>query len=437
MLHIKDKISISVDQARYILEKHTETGGVYIDLDRSLDYQSYFIEKMRPLVKPWRELAGDPYLVWTERKRVAETLVKRFNVPEYKLLVNDKLSTKDEIISALKNDMTLSEDTLEFLNLFSEIVDYDHRVGYLEQYTNLPLCKLESFENHRMVLARPTWNILNTSRISASKPSVQNVYRDFADLVTYPKGWLLVRADSGQIEPRITFSYYIKDPLMKKLILLYNDAYYGQLHFISMSDEEDSHGRSNLDEIVKMELPKTSREFLKKMGLSGTYGGLSENNTELGMKYKSKIVNHVLRKRWEEEVKEQVNNGVDTFYTAFGTAITPGDTQKYKVDSPGWKNHLIRCGINNPIQGTAGDLMCESIYVADKILTERAKGISWIGYYKHDEGQYYLQECDEKLIPDLIECTSYQVTIKGEDWIPIYSEEIIGKKKGIEEVTEA
>ena len=437
MLHIKDNIEINPDQARFILEQHTSKYGMYVDLDRVLDYQSYYIEQMRPLLKPWRELGGDPTLRPTQRTEVMNVLVKRFKVSQHKLMSNGSFSINKNVVASLLGDETLSEDVREFIKLYKDILAHNHKVSYLDQYATLPLCNLESYENHRMVLARPNWKVLNTGRISAEQPSLQNIYRIFADIYTYPKGHLLIFADSGQIEPRITWSYYIKDPLIKKLITVYNDAYFGQLRFIMMTDEEEREARSNLDGVEKIDVPTEDRQKLKVLGLAGTYGGLSNTIDPLALVYKNKIVDHPMRKQWEKEVTEEVRSGVDTFYAAFGTPITPDETQKYKKGTPGWINHVIRSGINNPIQGTASELMCQSVYESDRLIREKAKGFTWIGYYKHDEGCFLVDEKDANLVDELSECLSYQVEKDGELWIPIYSDVHHGRKKGVEEVTDS
>lgn len=430
MLKIVDKISITADQARYYLEQQTSKGGIFIDLDRCLDYQAYYIEKTKPVLQAWRKMAG--FSIHPDKKEdVKNTLINRFEIPESRLVSMGKISIAEEVLTSLVDSGDVSEEAELFIKIYQKLVGWLHRISYLEQYINNPLTVGESFEGHRMVIARPEWRVLSTSRISARGPSVQNLMKEFADIITYPPGYKMVYADSGQIEPRITWSYFLKDPVVKKLIELYNDAYFGQLHYITMSNEELKQSYVNPEAIEKKDLPREDRATLKLLGLAGTYGGGLENqDPRLANGYRRLIVNHPGRKELDEKVREAVRNGQETFYGAFGSPVTPDETQKYKKGTPGWYEHLVRCGINNPIQTTASELMCESVYQAVKILQTKAKSQwSHIGYYKHDENLCYLAPGDHDLEDELAECMSYDVTLNGERWIPIYSDKVVGKKK--------
>ena len=256
---------------------------------------------------------------------------------------------------------------------------------------------------------------------------MQNINRDICDIYTAPKGWQLVFSDSGQIEPRITYSAYIRDDLIVKLITMYDDAYYGLLHFILLTDEEERNLRSNLDSIKLHEVTaemKDKRQRLKVLGLAGNYGSsnLASIDPELGPLYEKKIVNHPARKALEAEVTAAVRNGAEFFNGYFGTRVYPDNTQKYHKGDSSWAGHMIRCGINNPIQTTAAELMCISVMNAKRILGPK----DHIGSYKHDEGMFYVRnEHVEELAPKLRECLSYAV----EGWIPIGSDLHIGRKE--------
>ena len=100
---------------------------------------------------------------------------------------------------------------------------------------------------------------------------MQNINRDICDIYTAPKGWTMIFSDSGQIEPRITYSAYIRDDLIVKLISAYDDAYYGLLHFILLTDAEERALRNNMDSLVLHEVTdemKEKRQRLKVLGLS-------------------------------------------------------------------------------------------------------------------------------------------------------------------------
>ncbi len=422
MIHLTGKPSINAAQACSILQSYTDRMGIFIDLDRVCEYRAYFKNKMRNPTREFQLMAGSSGISPNSRAEVIDVLTRRFNVPRAKLInpMSRKLALDKEVITSLLEDPTISEDTHQFLLLRKELGDYGKRISALNQFVDLPLCKVESYDNRRMVIAQPRWRVLSTGRIAAQDPGIQALYRDFGDIYTYPKGYILFFSDSGQIEPRITYSYFIKNQRIYDLIMLYNDAYYGLLHYVLYNDHEDK-----LEITDKL---KDQRKQLKTLSLATNYGSALKSNKfdqELATQFITKVQQDPARRRWVSDIEEAVSRGADTFYTAFGTAITPDENARYRKDSPGWEGHIQRCGINNPVQGTAGDLMCQSVYEADKILRTRAKGFSAIMMYKHDEGGFYLQECDIGLKEELSECLSYQVP----GWIPIYCE-VEGRKKG-------
>ena len=355
-------------------------------------------------------------------------MIQRFGIQDFKLA--DKFgvpSMKQEVIELLQKDDTLSADAHTFVDLYSTISAASYMASYLKQYIDLPLSAAEDCDNQRMVIAHPRWNLLTTSRLSASTPSLQNINRSICDIYTAPKGWTMVFSDSGQIEPRITYSAYIRDDLIMTLIKLYDDAYFGLLHFILMTPAEETAARTDLSILQRKEISdemKSKRSRLKVLGLAGNYGSanLGAIDSELGPLYEQKIVNHPARKALEVQVTSDVRHGVDCFYGYFGTPVYPEDTSKYEKGSSGWSGHMIRCGINNPIQATAAELMRISIITARDVLGPQ----DHIGAYKHDEGMFYVRnEHVEELAPRLQECQAYAV----EGWIPIGSDLHIGRKE--------
>lgn len=436
MTIINEKVNVNANQIADILNYHTQRRGLLIDLDRVLDYQIHFIEKAMKLKKPLDALAGVNNFNVNSSKDVLNTLVQRFNVSEHKLMSAGKLSANKIIINNLMEDAQISDDVKLFLKVYQERKDAVGSVSRLEQYVNLPLLEAEDFQGHRVVVARPHWHVLDTSRLSAREPSIQNIAKIFADLITHLEGQTMVRSDSGQIEPRITYSYFIRDELIVALINLYNDAYFGQLHYVMMSDEEDAYYRNHLDELEVKEWDTNLRKDLKTLGLAGNYGSsnLGNINSELAIRYEQRIQNHPGRIKLVNDITKSVKTGQEIFYSAFGTPVEPTENSKYTKGTIAWQNHLIRCGLNNPIQTTAADLMCEAIYRADKILKEEARGDSWIGYAKHDEGLFYLDRCDAHLVEPLRECFGYDVTLNGQKWVNIDSDILIGVKPGMEGV---
>lgn len=469
MIQIQDKPLTTVQQAKSILDRHTAKYGIPIDLDRCLDYVSYCKETIRVKQKQWRDMAGVPYLEYTKKKDVRNVLKNKYGVAEEILSYKGKPGIGKEVVAKVLASDYVSADAKAFITLYQEIYKLGYLMSYLGQYMSGVLVIEPAYDGHRMLLAKPNWTILATRRIAANTPSLQNLTKSIGDILTYPRGTILVRADSDQVEPRITYSEFIKDPLLKALIIAYDDAYFGMLHFITMSTEEELiirfregyfyegystvwNGRKVTEESgcpvqiksaeelpIKEEVTDEmveSRKKIKLYLLAGNYGGnlrAKFPGDKLAELFMDKIQNHPLRLKLQAKIDRDVDRGQEVFYTAFGNPIKPdeADNNKYdkNKDPEGWLGHMKRCGFNNPIQGTASDLMCESVYYADSIITKRAKGISFISYYKHDEGCFVVDEKDKDIIDDLKEVTAYQVR----DWIPISAGAEIGIVGGTKE----
>lgn len=422
-----NKMPISPEEVRVILQSETDRFGTFFNLDRILYHEARYSRIAAQVYPEFRAMCGSPNLRCTQRNDVRKVMMSRFGVPEHKFCTKDgRVSLAQEVVDKLSMDETLTSDAHHFLDLYKAISAAEYMASYLGQYKELPISQAEDMDNQRMVIAHPTWRVLSTSRFSASDPSVQNINRDICDIYTAPKGYQMVFSDSGQIEPRITYSAYIRDDLIVKLITLYDDAYFGLLHFIQLTREEEEWARDHLEQIEKHEITedmKAKRQRLKVLGLAGNYGSsnLSAIDPELGPLYERKVVQHPARKALEAEVAQQVRSGAECFYGYFGTPVYPDNTSKYHRGDSGWMGHMLRCGINNPIQTTAAELMCISVQNAKKLLGPD----DHIGSYKHDEGMFYVREDRvDELAPKLRECLSYAVA----GWIPIGSDLHIGRK---------
>ena len=417
----------TLEEMRSFLQRQTDTFGTYFSLDRILYHQARYSIKARANLPELRALAGVPDLQVSQRKDVLEVM-RGLGIPDYKLVDKDnKLSTSKEVINRLVEDAELNENQHRFVELYQSMARANYMVSYFGQYVNLPLSKAPDCDGNRMVVAHPKWTALSTSRMSGSEPSVQNINRDVSDIYTAPQGWQMVFSDSGQIEPRITYSAFIRDELIKQLIIAYDDAYFGLLHYILLTPEEETNLRSGRTPIVCHEVTqemKDKRQRLKVLGLAGNYGSsnLGAVDPELGPLYADKVVNHPLRRQWEREVAEQVRQGADHFYAYFGTPVYPENAKREHKTGYAWQNHLVRCGLNNPIQTTASELMLISLMNVRQLLAEGEH----IGMYKHDEGMFYIPaDKVEERAPKFREMLSYQV----DGWIPIGSDLHIGRKE--------
>lgn len=424
-------LPITHEEALRIIQNHTQKMGVFLDLDRIYEIHGILLQENRDITRELRSISGVPSLSPNDKDSVLNTLID-MGADRRDLIVDGKLSFNNTTRAALLADPDLPDDARKFLDLFTTFASNKNRIGTLQKsYESLPVCKTLSFNKHRMVLARPSYHLLSTSRIQAFDPGIQGIARTFGDVVTYPPGYMLVRADSSQIEPRINFSYFLRDDLVVNLIKFYGDAYFGIMHFCLMSDDvlqacyQDF--ESNFTPIEITDEMKEHRQNTKTLVNAGSYGSsnLDKVNPKLANAFDRRIVHHPRRLALEREVSEIcANNPEPTFYSAFGTPITPDETVKYKKGTKAWDGHIVRCGVNNPVQTTASDLMICSVYEANKLLS-RCKD-SAICYYKHDEGAFIVHEddADQSLMDNLCDITAYEVM----DWIPIPAEAFVGVK---------
>lgn len=429
-IRITDKPRATIEQAKFILEKHSSAMGIYIDLERVIDYDLYSRKKiisMTPILREWLRL---PEVEPTQVVAIKNRVIALFDVDPNMLTNNKGTFALDKEVRARVMEQSHEFDPIfvEFIKFYDELAEMTTIQRQVKTYLEAPAASLRTNDNHRACIVRPKWAKASTGRLQSSEPNFQGMTRYMKDIIAAPEGYELVQADSGQIEPRIMYSEFIKDELLKKLIEVYDDAYFGQLHYITLTDEEELYFRENLDKVEKKEWDKSQRDVLKKLGLAGNYGGgnLERFDRTLAPLYVHKIVNHPLRKEWEKDVRDMVyNQGADRFYSSFGTEVKPEAKEGMYGDLSSWKNHLVRCGINNPLQTTAADLMAESVYEADRILTNETTKYGGIAAYIHDAGYFYLHQDDIHLADKLIDCLAYDVR----DWIPIRSEGEIGKIK--------
>lgn len=430
------KLPITIAATRNIIQRETDNFGVFFDYDRICEYLFYFQSNLHEELPQLRRLTGIMDYKPTDRSSTLDFLINRLGVP--KSLLSDghgRLTVDQKIIEQVANYYKDSGSPVEeFLTLYRSAMKNNKAISDYNQYKNLPMSEALDRDNHRMVVAHPTWNVLRTSRISASNPGMQTIDRTRGDIITAPKGYQLVRSDSGQIEPRIMWSHFFRDELMFNLIVAYNDAYFAYYDFVTMNKEREDALRADfVKNFVKKDITpemKEGRQKMKRISLAAGYGSsLPENagfDKELGRLYEEKIVKHPVRKLAEAKIRKYVYGGGETFYGAFGSPVVPEETATYKRGEKGWTEHVIRCGINNPIQTTASELMICAVNQANHILKDKCKD-SHICFYKHDEGCFYLNEDagDMDFADELADCQSYIIP----NWIPIYSEMDVGRKE--------
>lgn len=418
----------TMDATKAYLQSQTDSFGLFLSYDRINYHYAHLVAKIKYCNRILRMLGGFSGAGDLTRTEILDALHNRFDVPDYMLLKDGKPSVDKNVIANLMADHTISAELKQFLEIYKIMADCTGVLNNLKQFKKYPVTNLRDEDGERLICIHPEWNLLSTSRFSSRNPNMQNLSRKLNDLFSAPKGYTLVHSDTGQVEPRITYSAYIADPLIKRLITLYNDAYYGLLHYILMTPAEETAARNGgpLEAHPITPEMKENRQRLKVLGLAGNYGSanLAAIDKEYGPLYEAKIVNHPLRREWESRVKDEVRRGVTVFHAYFGTPVDPGAAQAASGEryssGHGWAGHLIRCGINNPIQTTAAELMHISIRQAQMVLKPNEHVAGWV----HDAGLFYVPTDNvEQRAKELKELLAYEV----EGWIPIYSDLVLGK----------
>lgn len=422
------RLPITADRVRMFLQEETDSFGVFLDLDRCNEYRYILNEKIIETYQLAKILCGK-LVPLKDKYEVIDQFIA-FGVPA-QTFGNNQLNK--EIINNIIANPTSSKNAVVLANVYQTYKTYVVRMSSLNSYVT-KLAEDESRfsdKGHRMLVAHPKWKTLNTTRQATSEPNLQAIAKDVADIIVPPAGYHLVRCDSNQIEPRITWSYFMRDELIVNLITMYDDAYFGLLAYCLMSNEEERMYREDFSKYPKMEVTdemKEKRKQLKVLALAGAYGStnLDKVDKELASKFEKKITRHPKRLEWQAKVESQVDQGIEVFHGYFGTIVTPDATDKYYRGGSGWRNHVVRCGINNPVQTTASELMNFSVAKAMEILS-RARD-THVAFYKHDEACFYVSDYDKEngILDELADVTAYNV----EGWIPIPCETVYGTLPG-------
>lgn len=427
------KLPIAPIEARNFIQRNTDEFGVFFDVDRCYELSAILQMENVDMSRKMRRLTNEPKLMLDDKEKVMQVLKKMgVNGIDFYNERTKKICFDANVQGSILTNPNYSEDVRVLVKHYAQYISNKRNKGNIENFAALPKSRALSVDKHRMSIGHPLWSLLNTSRIAAKDPGIQGIPRTMGDIICEPEGYKLIRCDSGQIEPRINFSTYLRDELIMDLIVHYDDAYYGLLNYCKMSAEEERLCREDFaknykpleitDEIADM------RQNIKRLTNAGSYGStnLDGINPGLAKVYEAKIVKHPKRIALERKVTQDVNRGIDTFYGQFGTPVTPDETDKYKKGDTGWKDHVIRCGINNPVQTTASELMMFSVNEARKVILN-AKD-THIAFYKHDEACFYVSDEDmaNGVGDALMDITAYNV--KG--WIPIHADPLVGKKHG-------
>lgn len=411
------------------LTRHNDRLGVCIDYDKLLTYFSYYTILGRK-----KRIQLQKYLNYTGDKMGDDDFLRiilKLGVKEGLLTAQSgSLSASAPSLQNAIDTGRYSEEAVVVMQKYQELSGIEYAESSIRKLTAWEPVNMPTYDGHRMIIVHPTWVPQNTGRVAMRNPAIQNISKKLKDILTVPKGWVLYECDSSQVEPRIIYSVYIPDKQIKALINIYNDAYFGILHYVNMPVEDLTSGRTDFTAHEITEEMTEMRQALKRLGNGVMYGKQSNpGNDPLTARYIERIGNNPFRVRWSNQMEEMIDSGKTIFPTYFGTPIdiSVGDGRDKYMDNPkALRGHDLRCAINNPIQGTAADLMRYSVMYADHHLSRNCPN-SVILTYTHDSGKFavYEDEYDDamKVLRDVV---AYQV----EGWIPILSDGEEGRTKG-------
>jgi hypothetical protein len=417
----------SIQERVDIMRKHISKGGVPVDYDRLVEYLTHFRVEMFETGSKLLSLmkSKDPYFTSNSIKKwTKENNIKvGFNLTE-----TGNVSYNAESLDSFINTNYYGEEITNIVKILKLYNFYTAQIsllpGILDQYQP---SGLESEDGRRLVLIKPGIEAQNTGRFGIVNPALMNLPRIMKDIYVAPKGWTLMSADSGQIEPKFIYGFYMPDRQIQKLILLYGDAYYAILHYCRMPIEDIRNMRMDFEAIEITPELKELRQKLKTYGNGVMYGSTyNPEKDKLKEQYIQRIGQHPLRIEWQKKLEIKLNQGQRIFPSLFGTPVDIYKSEKFikaKTDKDK-QLALIHCMINNPIQATAGDCMGFSLQASDYLLSKKAPN-SWITKYVHDEGQYCIHNSEKDyVLEELSGHTSYNV----EDIVLIYNEPKFGRE---------
>lgn len=415
-----------------LLEISNDVNGLFVDLDRLLEYHFYYRNEFGRIaqylyryINPTsniKKMAGkSDMLDWINKCNIGYLFDKT---------EKNSISLAQESVDSVLTSGALNEEQMQVLKMYSYASSCASKVGQFGSILSmkLPIEKELSCELHRMIRLSPVWVAQNTHRFATQGPAFQNFTKDTQDIITVPRGYVKCDADSGQIEPRITYSTIIPDPVIQYCIKEYNDAYFGLLYYTQMPEELFVKKNTNFKVPEVTEQMKLQRTELKTAGNAILYGsGDTHNGSQVYINYIKRIGQHPLRLKYVQECTEKIINNDYIFYTAFGEPVdvreSANSKDKYGAASDKAKmSHYIRSAINVLMQGTAAGLMKVAMkHENDYIMKHELKSFMMLSVHDAIKTAIHEDEMDKhgEIIANM---PSYQVN----DWIPIYAEAEMG-----------
>lgn len=431
MIHVDKNTRIpSVDETLKILSMHNKMMPIFLDFDKLHQYLGSLLLDSQDIEGPLFDVIGYSD---NSMNSLMQTMQNFISGRGYSNLFrrNSKGISLDKpsVTGAFETGM-MDEGSKSVVLAYQRYTNYKKTIRTLMGLLQLPISDLLSVDNHRMLICHPNMAPQNTGRIAYLDPALQNLPRGLQDLTTVPKGWVRLHCDSGQIEPRSVYSSFLPDEQIIKLINLYDDAYFGVLHYATMPMEHITSKRMEFTPMEITEELKVGRKSIKTHNNAVMYGSTSNvGNDPSKAALIERIGKHPLRMAKINDLQDKINHGERVFRTYFGTPINILNSKKLTDEMSAEEENyeLLKLAINNPIQGTAADLMRVSVSEANRLLSLKASK-SYITMYIHDAGVFAIHEDDyDKVADELADIVAYDVP----GWIPIKAEAVFGRDEGM------
>lgn len=359
-----------------------EYTGVAIDCEYLQELSSYMTEKLAEIEDLIYQLAGETFNI-NSPKQVAEIL---FDKLELKSKKKRSRSTSAEILEELAEEYEICEYILEHRK-FSKLKS---------TYTDV----LPTLINKRDGRIHTTYNqaLTVTGRLSSSNPNLQNIpirseegNKIRAAFCAQNTNSLILSADYSQIELRL-LAHVSGD---KTLIEAFNSG--EDIHTITASKVFGV----NINEVSK-----DMRRKAKAVNFGIVYGqskyGLAKNlkisNSEAQDFIDKYFDSYPSVKKYMEDKKEFANmNGyVETLYGRKRYLASELQSPNFQI-----REFAQRAAINQPLQGTAADLIKMAMIKVDKLLKDnqlKAKMIMQV----HDELVFEVPENELDVVMKLV-----------------------------------
>lgn len=408
------------------MRRNISKGGVPVDYDRIIEYIAHSKVEQQELGSRLLALTHSndsvfssvSFKSWVKRLQ----LVKGFNLTD-----KGNVSFDDTSLESFIQTNAYGDEITEIVKKYRVFSYLGSQVLQLPSIINAyKPSGLQSADGRRLIMIKPGVETQNTGRFGLVNPAFMNLPRYMKDLVVAPRGWTILSADSGQIEPKLIYGFFLKDKQIQKLIEVYGDAYYAILHYCRMPQSDITNHVMDFTPVEITDELKSLRKRLKTYGNAVMYGSTSNpDNDSLKQKYIERIGQHPLRIDWQNRVETEILSGKTVFNTIFGTPIDISKSDKVRTarDDRMRMISMIHCGINNPIQGTAGDCMGFSIKFCDELISKKAPN-SWITKYVHDEGQYCIYNDELPYVQEEL-CGSTAYDLGGV--VKVFNDPVVGR----------